>query len=304
MKAAAVREALRRWYKTALRAAIYVLFLPPLELFRRLPPHAAAATGGRAGALAAWIVRRHRLRAEANLGRAFPSLSAGERKRIVFANFRHMGRTLGEYLSLTRRDPGLLRSLVEVEGMECLSRARASGRGTVVLTAHLGSWEIAAATVALYVPKLAVVARELYDPRLSKLISRLRAHFNIKTIDVNDTRGILRHLMEGGVLGVLVDQNARRVSSVPIDFFGAPAPTPVGPVKIAARTGSNLIMGFIVRTERGHRLVLEEMASRLNGTPPELQLQRYNRRLEELVRAHPEQWVWVHDRWGGSGASA
>lgn len=288
---------IRRIYKYVLRAGIYALLRPVLEVFRLASPRVAAAAGERIGRLAGLVMWRQRDRAQANLLRAFPDASAGERRRIIQEHFRHLGRVLAEYLSLTRRDPRVLKAMVRIEGLELLERARAAGRGTVVLTAHLGSWEVAAAAIGLSVPNLAVIARDLYDFRISRLGERLRAHFGVRTIDSADTRGILRHLQQGGVLGVLADQASRRVANIPVGFFGAPVGTPVGPVKLAAHTNSALVMGFIVRTAEGHRLMLEELAWQTNGAPPERQLERYNRRLECLVREHPEQWVWLHNRW-------
>ncbi len=292
-----IKGRVRHIYKLALRWMIYAILRPIIECFRLVPPRVAAAVGEGVGALAGLFMWRERRRAEANLVRAFPDLSTTARQRIVRAHFRHLGRSLGEFLSLTRRDPAQLKAMVRVEGLEHLESARAAGRGAVVLTAHLGSWEVAAAAIGLRVPNLAVVARDLYDPRLSRLSERLRAHFNVRTFDTHDTRSMFRHLKRGGVLGVLVDQASRRVLNVPVGFFGRPVDTPVGPVNLAARAGSALLTGFIMQTGSGYRLILEELAGHANGTPPARQLERYNRRLEHWVREHPEQWVWMHNRW-------
>jgi len=285
----------RHAYKLALRAVIYAAIRPAVEVFRRLPP---AAAGGLGAALAggAWSVMPGAARrAVRNLGIALPELSEPARRRIAARHFRHLGRSAGEYLSLTTRDPGLLSGRVRIEGLDRLERARAAGRGVIVLTAHLGSWEMAAASVSLAIGGMGVVARDLYDPRISRLINRLREHALVRTYDTGDVRGLLRHLKGGGVLGILIDQDSRRVATVPVPYFGVPAATPVGPVRLADRAGAALMMGFIVRHGAGYRLVLEDLPP-LPATA-EGRLARFNARLESLVRAHPEQWVWLHDRW-------
>jgi len=285
----------RHAYKVVLRLAIYAVLRPLIQLFRILPLRTATAAGGAIGSFAILLLPWFGRKAVANLAKAFPHLSDSERFRIATANFRHLGRVMGEYLSLTGRDPALLKTLVRFNGMELLERAISRGKGVIVLTAHLGSWEIAGAFFGLHVKTFGVVARDLYDRRLNALLDRFRGRYNIRTYDIADTRGIIRHLKNGGTLGVLVDQNSRRVGNVTVPFFGLPAPTPVGPVRLARRTGATLLMGFSIRAEGGYRMVMEELVSADDAE--ESVLGQFNRRLEGMVREHPSQWVWLHDRW-------
>lgn len=291
---------LRHCYKVSLRAVIYAAIRPAIECFRLAPPEVAAAAGRWGGRLAGAVMWRARGKMEANLRRAFPDSDPTERRRMARAHFEHLGRTLGEFLSLTRRDPERLRGIVSVEGMEHVERPVREGRGVVVLTSHLGSWEIAAATFAQRFPSLAVVARDLYDRRLSRLAARLRAHFGVRTLDTGDARGILRHLKSGGVLGVLVDLSTWRVANARTRFFGGEVAAPVGPIHIAERAGAALVMGFGSWTGRRHRMVVESLADRPDGVPPAECMESFNRRLEHHIRQHPEQWVWLHDRWARS----
>ncbi|MEK7476690.1 MAG: lysophospholipid acyltransferase family protein [Candidatus Coatesbacteria bacterium] len=292
---------IRHWYKQALRLAIYLLLRPVLEVFRLLPPDMASAVGDRFGALAGWLVPRDLAKARAHLARAFPNLAPGEIARLARAHLRHLGRTLGEYLSLTKRDPSVFQARVRVEGLELVERARAAGRGCVILTAHFGSWELAGAAMGLALSDWAVVGRDLYDPRLSRLLARWRARFGIRVFEVADARGVLRHLKGGGSLGILIDQSSWRVANVLVPWFGHPSPTPSGPVRFAERSGSVLMMGFILREGNRHRVLLERIADRVDDRPAEAYLATYNARLEALVRERPEQWVWMHDRWKQHG---
>jgi KDO2-lipid IV(A) lauroyltransferase len=292
---------IRHWYKQGLRSVIYLVLRPVLELFRLLPPDSASALGARLGALAAGLLPRDLAKARAHLARAFPDRTPEEIARLARRHVRHLGRALGEYLSLTKRDPSVFRARVRVEGIEHVERARAAGRGCVILTAHFGSWELAGAAMGLALSNWAVVGRDLYDPRLSRLLTRWRARFGIRVFEVADARGILRHLKGGGSLGILIDQSSWRVANVLVPWFGHPTPTPSGPVRFAERSGAVLLMGFILREGNRHRVVLERIADRVDGRPAEEYLAAYNARLEALVRERPEQWVWLHDRWKQHG---
>jgi KDO2-lipid IV(A) lauroyltransferase len=295
---------IRHWYKMTLRLVIYAFLRPCLEAYRLLSPDAAAAVGERLGAIAGALLWRARTNARAHLARAFPDRPPAEIAQLSRAHFRHLGRALGEYLSLTKQDPSVMRERVRVEGLEYVERNRAAGRGTVILTAHLGSWELAGAAMGLAVPNWAVVGRDLYDARLTRLLTRWREKFGIRVFEVWDARGILRHLKSGGSLGILIDQSSWRVATVLVPWFGIPTPTPSGPVRFAEHSGAALMMGFILREGNRHRVVLEPIADAVDGRPAEEYLAAYNARLEALVRERPEQWVWLHDRWKRHGEAA
>jgi KDO2-lipid IV(A) lauroyltransferase len=231
-----------------------------------------------------------------------PELPETARARIAAAHARHLGRSLAEYLSLTARPPALLAREVRIEGLDRVAQARSEGHGIVILTAHFGSWEVAAASMSLALGGLGVIARDLYDIRITRLINRLRSRFKISSYDTADVRGLLRFLKGGGILGVLIDQDSRRVATLPVPFFGHDAATPVGPIRLAERAEASVFMGFIVEEAGGYRLLLEELPDVRTGA--EGVLARFNARLESLVRSHPEQWVWMHDRWRSSASVA
>ncbi len=293
---------IRHVYKIVLRATIYVLIRPVMELFRLLSPPAAAFLGAIVGRWAGTVAWRERRKAERVLLHVLPDAPVAERRRIVLAHFEHLGRSIGEFLSFTRRDASCIKRIVDVNGMEHVRRAIDAGRGLVVLTSHFGSWELGAASVGVMVPSLAVVARDLYDPRFTRLICELRMHFNVRTIDTNDGRGILRHLKRGGVLAVLCDLSSWRVANVPVEFFGEPVATPVGPIKIAVRSGAALATAFITRVDGSHRVVIEDLAWQPSEAPAETYLREFHRRLERRIEMNPEQWVWTHDRWTRSAS--
>ena len=114
-------------------------------------------------------------------------------------------------------------------------------------------------------------------------------------------RPLLRHLRSGGVLGVLVDQDVRRLAGEFVEFFGREAWTPTGPAALAVKTGAAMISVFLVRRGDSYRVVIgERIETPAAGTKAERVREltrRFTAATEQVVRAHPEQWAWMHRRW-------
>jgi KDO2-lipid IV(A) lauroyltransferase len=254
--------------------------------------------GAFAGAVAGRLFLHEARRGRSNIARALPELTGRERERILRAHFRHLGRSVAEYLSYTGRNPARALGRVRFSGLEKIREAVARGKGVVVLTGHFGNWEMAAAAFAQEIPGTAVVARELYDINLSRFVDRMRARFGITTFDNRDSIAVYRHLRKGGVLFTLVDQESRKVANVPVSIFGVSTSAPSGPVLLAARAGSALFSGFTCPDPAGHLALFEEMPPVHDGDAPGDALAGFNRRLEAAVRKWPEAWVWLNARWG------
>lgn len=286
---------LRHVYKTVLRAFIYAAALPVLWILRLMPPAAASAVGEALGRLAFRVQGRAGRQAAARVGRVFPEISGEEREKIAAENFAHFGRSLGELLSWNfRRGAG---AKLRIEGLEILEKARKSGRGAVMLTGHFGNWELAAAAVAAAWPGFSVVARDLYDPRFSRMAARMRERFGVQTFDTKDVRGILRHLRAGNCLAALVDQDSDRVRNVYVSFFGERVAAPAGPVLLAARANSMLISALVVPEDGGYCVRIGLIGENAGEEAPEVFLEKFNRVLEDGIRLDPARWVWIHDRW-------
>ena len=234
-----------------------------------------------------------------NVARAMPEMDARARGPFVRRVYRELGALLGETVaSLDRR-----RSLPPLPFLpgarECLEAAIAEGRGVVFASAHLGPWErVASSLVAAGIP-LTVVAREPYDPRLASIYDALRSRRGVRTIYRGATGAgiaLVRVLRRGHVLGVPMDL-ASRVESVDVPFLGSPAPTPVGPARLALRTGAAVVVGTAARAPDGTLGIAFE---RIEPSSSERELTaRINAELSRRIRAMPEAWVWMHRRWPG-----
>ena len=203
-----------------------------------------------------------------------------------------------ELLHFLRRGRGEIVSHLSVAGWEEVEAARASGRPLLFMTGHCGNWELIPTLLDDAGIHIAAVARPLDDPALQQIVVDLRAHFGTRTI-ARGTRGAARQLLEmlrsGGALAMLIDQDTK-VDGVWVPFFGHPAFTPVGAAKIALRQGTDVIPTFVERLPDGSHLIRIHPPLDLPQDPKEATAMM-TQAIEEQVRRHPEQWVWMHRRW-------
>lgn len=299
-----MESAIRRLWRP-IKHALVLGLLAGLDLWLRLLPLSwARAWGAGLGRLFFACVPYERRKTLATLERAYPGADPEWRRRTGAQVFAHLGRSGAEFFRISAaRPPDDWQSWVlEVEGFERVERAVSAGRGAVIVTSHFGHWELLAAWTARRVP-VAVVARQVYDPRLDEALTLRRARNGITVFGRNTSvRPILRWIKEGKVLGVLADQDTG-VDSLYVDFFGHPAKTPSGPAFLAQATGADLLTAFCFTLPGGgYRL-------RFDGAIPvpprsgegSLELwpavQEYTRRTEAAVRSQPGSWAWNHPRW-------
>jgi KDO2-lipid IV(A) lauroyltransferase len=267
-------------------------------LLGRLSWSAVQRVGRGIGRLAWALGRRDRRRTLDHLALAFPVLPENAHRALGRDCFRHQGMNLAECLHLLHKDCADLARHVEVEGWEEVERARANGRPLVLVTGHCGNWEILGAALNCRGLGMAVVARSLDEPRLQGMLAGLRDRFGTATIERGSgaaARQILGILRRGGALGMLIDQDTK-VDGVWVPFFGRSAFTPVGAAKIALRQGTDVIPTFVERRPDGSHRIRIHPALDLPEDPREATAMM-TRAIEEQVRRHPEQWVWMHRRW-------
>ncbi len=290
---------LRRWSR--LRAA---RSLP--ALFRVLPEPAGrllCVWFGRAGHL---LVARDRHLARANLARVYPEWSP-ERIRIEARRvFEEIGRNAYDFLRFPGLDPRARGALVAIEGEEILEGVRREGRGAILVTGHLGSWEVLAAALAGRGWPLRAMARPLREPRLDRALREHRARMGVPTISSEVLPvAAVRHLRSGGFLGILADQRVKR-GGVTVRFLGQATRMTDGPARLALASGAPLVpLGIHRRPDHTHCITVLPPVAPAGGPGAAAALtQAVAGALESLIRLHPEQWIWIHPRWGGAGGTA
>jgi KDO2-lipid IV(A) lauroyltransferase len=271
-------------------AALKSLEWAPLSLARRL-------AGGYARLLDLALPRLRRA-ALRNLSLAMPELTAAGRSAMVDGVFRSIGRVLLAFARFPAIRRGDLSRWIRCEGSQYFQQALRRGRGVLFATAHLGNWELSAFAHALFEGPMRVVVRPLDNPLIDRLVERRRGLTGNQPIFKKDSaRGILKALAANQAVGILIDQNATADSGVFVDFFGAPACAGTGFAKIAAHSGATVIPGFALWSEQERRYVLRFYPPvEIMGNPAR-DTAALHARLEEVIRAFPDQWLWVHRRW-------
>jgi KDO2-lipid IV(A) lauroyltransferase len=247
---------------------------------------------------------KERRRALRQLASALGPEGEGRRgKRICRAMFRHLGESLAEFLSLPNAGPGKLSAMVEAPDLEKKAgELKKRGRGILWVTGHAGNWELLGAYLALRTGPLQVIAREIPYHGLNRLLTETRAALGVQTIYQSASpRAVLEGLRSGTSLGVLPDQDVRKLQGIHVPFFGKPAYTPTGPAALARAAGIPMVPLFICREGEKHRIRVGEPIEVDPRLPkPEAfarALSAWSGELERQIRRRPEQWVWFHRRW-------
>ena len=277
-----------------LRSVVMVVTMFPYEMAPEI------------GRFLAWVLRsidrKHVRIALKNVRASEGQLATGDPDRFVRRVYRHLALGFVEMLMIPRliQRKSLERNIRWVE-FDRLEAILAEGRGLIVTVGHLGSWEMVALAGARRGYPLNSVARPIDNPWVNTYLNRFRTSTGQEIISKHDAVGaMIRALKRKEVLVVQVDQDARH-SGVYVKFFGRPASTHRSPAVLALKYGAPIVPLNIYREGRLHYAVAGEAirpeAFRDAPDPVKGIAQEYTRQLEGFIRAHPEQWFWLHDRW-------
>lgn len=239
-----------------------------------------------------------------NLRIAFPNWSDAQRRTVTGRMARQLGWMAAEFAHFPKLMPCNIGKIVSREGYEHFEDARARGNGVIFLTGHMSAWELAPFAQALYGQRLSFLARAIENERVHALINRYRCLPGNQPIEKNNSaRAMLRVLREGGIVGILADQNTSVDEGVFVDFFGIPACATAGLARIARHTGAAVLPGFLHWDSARRKYILKfEPALFFQRTDDEEADIRANTALcakivENYIRAYPDQWFWLHKRW-------
>jgi KDO2-lipid IV(A) lauroyltransferase len=276
-------------------------------LVQLLPRQAALDIAGLVGRAYAALGGPRSSVGRINLRIAFPEWTESRRRSVLVESCANLARSFVELALLSRGDPGELRRLVRIEGLEHLEAARRDSEtgGVIVLTAHLGSWEFLAAAMVAHGLPVTLVHRARDNPLIEELLSSLRERGGSELYARGSAaRAALRALREGKILAMTYDQNCSREEGVFVPFFGRLACTRSAPPRIAMRTGAPVVPIFVER-EGGrarHRVrILPSLEMLPGGEDREAAVRENARRMTEVIEAEirrmPDHWIWVHRRW-------
>jgi KDO2-lipid IV(A) lauroyltransferase len=265
-----------------------------------LPIDAASALGGAVLRLIGPLTRAHKT-ARRNLMIAFPDMAEPERRRILAAQWENVGRLAAEFQMLGRLTPQSGR--IEVEGAERLEAIRKSGEAVVFISGHFSNWEVMAIVIVRSGVRCQVTYRAANNPYIDRRIIRNRARYGVELFAPKGEAGsreVLEALRRGESVALMNDQKFNGGVAEP--FFGVTAHTAPGPTRLALRS-SGVLQPMSVHRTRGARfrvvahepIVLERSGDRTEDIREGVR--RINAFIEAQVRARPEEWFWVHNRW-------
>src|SRR6201988_3897430 len=269
-----------------------------------LPRSWARRAGAGLGALAYMLTGRLRRTGERNLQIAYPESDASWRGRVVRQLYRNLGFHLAEFCLMSRYTAESTRGMVRYAGLEHFLAARERGRGVLVVTGHLGLWELSSFYHSLMGYPMSMVIRRLDNPLVDRMVNSIRCLHGNTVLHKDDfARGLLGAMRRGETVGILMDTNMTPPQGVFVDFFGTPACTASGLARVAMRTEAAVLPGFLTWREEEKKYVLEfGERLKLMCTGNEEQdivtnTQICTAAIEQWVRRFPEQWLWVHRRW-------
>ena len=236
--------------------------------------------------------------ARRNLELAYPKASSTEREAIIDQVFASLARMLWTFARLPAINAGNVSQWIRYDGLEHFQEAKKQGRGVLFATAHLGNWELSAFAHALLTEPMDIVVRPLDYPGIDQIVEARRQLSGNQVIGKWDAaRPILRGLAANRAVGILMDQNTTLNEGVFVDFFGTAACANVAFAKIAARTGAPVIPGFAIWSQEENRYILKFYPPVPITGDAVQDTQALHAVLEQVIREHPGQWLWIHRRW-------
>ncbi len=272
-------------------------------LFRLVPERAAVALAVLLGWFAGSLLRIRRRAVDEHLALAFPDRPRTWRNRVARASYVHLAREWMATFRIGRlgRDDILART--RMVGFDAFRAAVEEGKGVVLMTGHLGNWELCAAGFTARGIALDAVAKSMANSRFGAALIEARERTGMGVIDVDDApRGVLRSLRAGRVVAMLADQNAHR-GGVFVPFFGKLASTARGPAVFALRTGAPMFLGIPLRNggwKQEYTVELRRIEFQPSGQLDADVLAltaAHTEALEQAIEEAPEQYFWQHKRW-------
>jgi KDO2-lipid IV(A) lauroyltransferase len=280
--------------------AEYLLVLLAEGIVRLLPRSWTGAVGSKLGLSLSSVIYKRRALILDNLSQAFPEKSEAEKERIARGVWMNIGRTAVEFVRLPKLTRANVDNFARIEGRAHLEKAKAEGKGLILLTAHFTNWELSGVVAQANLGDVLAIARPMKNPYVEKWIQSRRSAGGMQIILHREAvRASLKWLKQKKTIGILADQNLY-TGGVFVDFFGRPAATTTLPALLHLRTGAPVLITYTLR-EGDNLRVIYEPPIEFPDVPEDERIVAYtqevNRHLENLIRRYPENWFWIHNRW-------
>ncbi len=239
-----------------------------------------------------------------NLELAFPELSRKSRDQILAGTFRSLGWLMAEFCRMARYTRADVDQVMRYDGLEHYLAASGKERGVLVLTGHLGAWELSSYLHSLLGYPMGIVIRRLDNPLIDRLVNGIRCRHGNWILHKDDfARGLLRAMQAGQTVGILMDTNMTPPQGVFVPFFGVEACTASGLARVARRSGAAVLPGFLLWEAAEKKYVLHfgpeiPIAATEDAEADALvNTANFTSVIEGYIRRYPDQWLWLHRRW-------
>ncbi len=239
-----------------------------------------------------------------NLKKAFPEKSSKEINKLAYFNFVSVGITFMEIMAFEKMDDVEILKLSTINNLNIIKQGVDDRKGIILLTAHMGNWELGALTMGLVLnTPINVLVKKQRNKLVADWMNALREKFSNKEIPLGvSVRELYKTLLNGGVVGIVGDQRGKKENGVIVDFFNQPTVTFQGFASLAIK---NKVPIFVVLNKRiaSGKYVFDIKEINYNGLPEKYEdklmelNQRYMSILESKIREAPEQWLWMHKIW-------
>lgn len=269
-----------------------------------LPRGFARTLGAGVGAFAFHTLGKLRRVGLRNLTLAYPEKTEAERLSILRQEYRSLGWQMAEFCQMSKYTPESASRFIRYEGLENYLSARDKGKGVLIVTGHLGAWELSSFYHSLMGRPMSLVIRRLDNPLVDAFVNGVRTQHGNRVIHKDDfARGLLTAMHNGETVGILMDTNMTPPQGVFVPFFGVQACTASGLARVALKSGAAVLPGFLLWDESEKKYVLhfgKELDLIRSGNAPAdivANTALFTGAIEAYIRRYPGQWLWVHRRW-------
>ncbi|MBW2194211.1 MAG: lysophospholipid acyltransferase family protein [Deltaproteobacteria bacterium] len=289
------------------RARLVASFFFDLSVFvASVPKEYICNIGCFLGTLAYIADRRHRLIIRRNLQFIYPEWSKNRIRKFTKLVFQSMGITVMEISQATCFSRKDVLHRTRIKGKEYLLNAIKNPKGVIIISGHLGNWEICHLLLVCYLQMpITLVARKIRPEFLDRATHKFRTHFgNVVVYKKRALSQMARTLNQGKALGLLIDQETKHSKGVEVTFFGRTVIATPAAALLARRYNSSVLPVFCVRERDGRLTLIVEPPLTLKKTEDSAADLKTNTQImtsaiEKVIKAYPEQWFWFHKRWKG-----
>jgi len=255
------------------------------------------------GGLAYLLDARHRRIAKRNLRFAYPEWPLDKINRLSRKTFQNMGITLLEICQMTCFSKEDILQKVRIRGKENLLNTIKSPKAVIMISAHIGNWEMCSLFLSCYMQKSVVVVAQNQPVFIERIIHKLRTSTCNTIISKKGAMiKLVRTLRKGKMTGLLIDQGTSRGEGIDVTFFGHKTNATYAASLLASRYNCPVLPVYCIRESDAKLTVVVEPPLKLYKTDDvradlQTNTQIMTDSVEKIIRLYPEQLLWFHKRW-------